>query len=202
MSVTRTLAVSVEQAHVAHCSSHLPLRVSRLNFLIRKITPDGYVSTLAGTTIRSPYEVAGAGCPAPCLDGVPGSQDGPLRSAKFYYPYDIAIADNGTVRAVCVRQAVCCDMLALTCVPGPPPPPPSPSLHQVVIVDGDRIRRLNDDNATVSEIQTVQSRNRVYTIAGGFIEGDHDGIGQEATFNKPRVTAKTTLHNAVTVVLT
>lgn len=111
------------------------------------------MSTLAGTTIRSPHEVAGEGCPAPCLDGVPGSEDGPLREATFYYPYGVAIGPNNTL----------------------------------LVADGDRIRRLTDSNMTLSTIQEVTSQDRVYTIAGQLIEGERDGVGPEASFNKPRV---------------
>jgi len=66
-----------------------------LNFLIRRVFPDGTVDTIAGNTTASPHE--NAGCPPPCLDGIPGSRDGPLRYAQFYHPYDVAIGPNNTV---------------------------------------------------------------------------------------------------------
>lgn len=66
-----------------------------LNFLIRRVFPDGTVDTIAGNTTRSPHE--NAGCPPPCLDGIPGTRDGPLRYAQFYHPYDVAVGPNNTV---------------------------------------------------------------------------------------------------------
>ena len=121
-----------------------------MNFLIRRVETDGRVTTLAGDTEPSSHELEG--CPPPCLDGIPGSKDGPLREAQFYYPYDVAIGPNQTV----------------------------------IVADGDRIRRINMANDTLSEIQGVVSQNRVVTIAGQLIEGEEDGIGPEASFNKPR----------------
>lgn len=48
------------------------------NHAIRKISPDGTVTTIAG-------------------DGVIGLQDGPGEQARFYHPSDVAVAPDGTV---------------------------------------------------------------------------------------------------------
>lgn len=48
------------------------------NHAIRKISPDGLVTTLAG-------------------DGVIGDRDGSDKEARFYYPTDLAVASDGTI---------------------------------------------------------------------------------------------------------
>ena len=53
--------------------------VDTYNHTLRKITPAGVVTTLAGTP------------------GVPGTNNGTGTSAKFYYPYGLAVDTNGTV---------------------------------------------------------------------------------------------------------
>lgn len=49
------------------------------NHVIRKVSPDGIVSTLAGRP------------------GVSGYQDGPASAALFNFPYDVAVGPNGSV---------------------------------------------------------------------------------------------------------
>jgi NHL repeat len=53
--------------------------VDTYNHTLRKITPAGVVTTLAGTP------------------GVPGTNNSTGTSAKFYYPYGLAVDTNGTV---------------------------------------------------------------------------------------------------------
>lgn len=74
--------------------------------------------------------------------------------------------------------------------------------NTLIVADGDRIRRINVNFNETSEIQEVDSRNRVVTIAGQLIEGEEDGIGPEASFNKPRgvfMSADTRIYVADTV---
>jgi hypothetical protein len=58
------------------------------NFTIRKITPDGTVSTIA------------------CLAGIPGSADGNGSDARFYYPHDVATDSAGNVYVLDSYQTV------------------------------------------------------------------------------------------------
>lgn len=58
--------------------------------------------------------------------------------------------------------------------------------NTVIVADGDRIRRINAFRDVPSTVQGVTSVNRVVTMAGTLLEGDEDGIGHEARFNKPR----------------
>lgn len=54
----------------------------------------------------------------------------------------------------------------------------------VVVADGHRIRRVNYDGTT-SQLETIESSNRVVTLAGSNVLGGMDGAGEEATFNSP-----------------
>lgn len=74
-----------------------------LNHLIRFIDPFGNVSVLAGTVVNKSVATPGqppadAGCVFPCLEGVPGFEDGPRLSAKFSFPQAVALGENRTVR--------------------------------------------------------------------------------------------------------
>jgi sugar lactone lactonase YvrE len=63
---------------VATDSSGNILVADRSNNKIRKITPDGNVTTLAG-------------------DGTVGSTDGSRTTASFYYPFGVAVGPDGTI---------------------------------------------------------------------------------------------------------
>ncbi len=91
------------------------------NNAIRRITPDGYVSTLAG-------------------NGEPGYRDGPLREARFNGPIGIAVDSTG----------------------------------RIIVADtyNDRIRAITPDGA-------------VSTIAGSGSPGLLDGPGTDAQFDTP-----------------
>jgi hypothetical protein len=62
------------------------------NHAIRVIEVDGSVTTLSGTRVLLEST---PGCPAPCLRGVPGYDDGQLTSSQFYFPSRIAVALDG-----------------------------------------------------------------------------------------------------------
>ena len=91
------------------------------NHAIRRITPDGIVTTLAG-------------------DGIPGDRDGPAASARFNGPVGVAVDASGTV--------------------------------YVADTYNDRIRTIDPDG-------------RVRTLAGGGEPGFVDGVGPEARFDTP-----------------
>lgn len=61
----------------------------------------------------------------------------------------------------------------------------------LMVVDGDRLRRLTLPPGLTSDIQGIDSENRVVTLAGNLHEGFADGIGQEARFSNPRGVAMT-----------
>jgi hypothetical protein len=70
------------------------------NHLVRYISPNGTVHTLAGNLAVAESDAQGRplpGCEPPCLKGVPGHRDGNLTFAQFYYPSDVAIGLNRTV---------------------------------------------------------------------------------------------------------
>ena len=77
------------------------------NHVIRQVLPCGDVFTLAGTVasqadwlLEFPGAQLNASCAAPCLRGVPGLADGPLRSARFSFPQGVAIGLQSTILVV------------------------------------------------------------------------------------------------------
>eukprot|EP00947_MAST-08B_sp_MAST-8B-sp1_P005607 g5607.t1 len=148
----------------------------KLNHLIRRVSPNGMTTTVAGTTDIAQRGADGKklpGCPPPCLKGVSGHQDGNLTSARFYHPTDVAMGPN----------------------------------HTIVVADSHRVRRITSGSVGpggsdydfpngpglaypggpggfVSTIQTIESLNRVVTLAGQQQPGKEDGIGPEASLNE------------------
>ena len=126
------------------------------NHLISHVATNGTVRTLAGTLVLAETDSNGnalPGCPAPCLKGVKGFADGSLTTARFFFPADVAI-DMGS--------------------------------GTVTVADHNRIRRISLPSwvyagTGISTTQTVQSRNRVVTIAGNTTNGHADGIGQHVS---------------------
>ena len=90
------------------------------NHTIRKITPDGTVSTYAGQA------------------GNPATVDGPAGAARFNYPADVACDNSGDVYV-----------------------------------------------ATQNVIRKIDSTGYVTTVAGSGAPGNNDGIGSASTFNGP-----------------
>jgi hypothetical protein len=62
------------------------------NHAIRVVSTNGTVSTVSGTRVLLEPT---PGCPAPCLRGVPGYDDGQVTAAQFYFPSRVAIALDG-----------------------------------------------------------------------------------------------------------
>jgi sugar lactone lactonase YvrE len=94
----------------------------RFNFMIRKISPDGVVTTLAGNSAIS------------------GDDDGVGSAAKFYNPYDLVVDASGNV----------------------------------YVIDRDN-----------SKIRKVSPSGQVTTVAGS-TPGNADGTGSAAQFSYPR----------------
>ena len=70
------------------------------NYLIRLVSDNGTTWTLAGTVGDGPTDSQGeplAGCPPPCLVGVPGYRDGNLTHAQFKNPVGISHGPNNTL---------------------------------------------------------------------------------------------------------
>jgi streptogramin lyase len=132
------------------------------NYTIRKITPAGVVTTLAGTA------------------GSSGSADGTGSAARFYYPQGVAVdssgnvyvADFGNYKIRKVTPAGVVTTLAGTTGPAG------------VAVDGSGnvyVAARNDDT-----IRKVTPAGVVTTLAGSGFQGSADGTGSAALFNKPQ----------------
>lgn len=61
-----------------------------------------------------------------------------------------------------------------------------PDNGTLLVVEGQRVRRITLDVGSVWTAQGVLSRNRVVTVAGSALEGERDGEGSEALFSEPR----------------
>lgn len=145
------------------------------NALIRKITPEGVVSTYAGT-------------------GVSGSSDGPASSASFYLPLSVAVDGTGnvyvgdtwneTIRKITPDGAV-------TTLAG---------LGTVGYADGagNSARFFNPFGAAVDaagnvfvadggnhRIRKISPSGNVTTFAGSGVRGSANGTGTAAQFNYP-----------------
>ena len=144
------------------------------NSTIRKVTPDGAVTTIAG------------------LAGVPGSDDGTGSDARFNFPTDIAIDNKGnlyvvdlndhTVRKV-TPDAVVTTLAGVPGVAGFRDGPGNQALfnqprgvgtdHSGNVFVADRLNR---------RIRKIDPTGMVTTFAGTGVAGHKDGTGTEATF--------------------
>ncbi|GBG29733.1 Wnt inhibitory factor 1 [Hondaea fermentalgiana] len=68
------------------------------NHLVRRVMPNGDVTTVAGTLRARPAPPPS--CRLPCLEGVPGQADGNTTHAKFFFPSDVAIGPEQTILVV------------------------------------------------------------------------------------------------------
>ena len=160
--------------------------VDRGNHSIRKLTPDGRVSTLAGT-------------------GKPGFADGSGTQAQFNNPVDVAVAPNGSVYVadatnLRVREIHPNGIVSTLAGNGNTYPYTDEQRKSTLIYGGFKdglgseaeFRSLNGitvnskgyiyvtDFHAVREISPV---GQVKTIAGSQEKGDKDGLGSEARFN-------------------
>ena len=162
----RGLAVSGSRLYVADTNNHLIRRVYTRDgpgFL------KGETSTYVGQVADYPIDyVAGnpqaleaelPGCVPPCQEGKQGYRDATLRTSQLNYPYDVAIAEAGD-------NGVGDD--------------------NIVFVDGDRVRMAISSTSSPVSWLGVQSNDRVVTLAGSTDDGDSDGVGISARFDKPR----------------
>ena len=62
------------------------------NHAVRVVSLNGTVGTVSGTRVLLEPT---PGCPAPCLRGIPGYDDGQVTAAQFYFPSRVAIALDG-----------------------------------------------------------------------------------------------------------
>ncbi len=131
------------------------------NFVIRKITPDGTVSTFAGVM------------------GSSGNVNGALLSSKFANPTGLAFAPDGTLvvadGSANLRRI---DLVAKTvsAIPGS-----VPSAMMVAMDSNGAIYASCSDN----RIRKVDTANVVSIFAGSGSAGSTDGVGTAAKFNFP-----------------
>jgi|GEM_PF-1889270 len=131
------------------------------NYVIRKVTPDGTVSTFAGKVATS------------------GNVNGALLTARFVNPTGLAFAPDGTlVVADGPGNLRRIDLIAgtVSAIPG------SLSSPQMVAVapDGTIFASCSDNR-----IRKVDTANVLSTFAGSGFAGFADGVGTAAKFNFP-----------------
>jgi ABC-type branched-subunit amino acid transport system substrate-binding protein len=142
---------------------------------IRRITPDGMVSTLAGT-------------------GSPGYADGPIATAQFYRPTGLAVhasgnvyvADGGNHRIRLIRPDGTVTTLAGTGEPGYRDGPAGEAQFNEpfdVAVSSTGVLYVAD--AGNDRIRAVSPDGLVTTLAGSGQRGFKDGPATEAEFNAP-----------------
>lgn len=95
--------------------------------------------------------------PLRCLVGLQGIRDGIANEARFTHPYSVAVGPVGKT-----------------------------GFPTLVVADQDRIRVISGiRNTSMPNLASTDAR--VVTLAGGNVDGDVDGAGDVATFDKPRV---------------
>ncbi|MEW6325482.1 MAG: NHL repeat-containing protein [Nitrospirota bacterium] len=145
------------------------------NRQIRKIAPDGTVTTVAGS-------------------GQPGSRDGPARAAQFGYPTGLAVDDRGTIyvadrgahkiRKITPEGQV--STLAGNGLPGyTDGMGPAAQFHDPMTVVVDPAGRLFVADSGTHTIRAISPAGRVSTLAGSAKPGFADGAGAAAQFNWP-----------------
>lgn len=146
------------------------------NHLIRKITPNGTVSTVAGTT--------------------QGDVNGTTATAKIYQPNDVAIdaagnlyiADSGNHKIKKITTGGVVSTLAGADYGGTAKNGPAASAifqgpSALAIDGGGNIYVADMSN---SQIRKISTDGMVTTVAGTTSPGDADGIGADARFSGPK----------------
>lgn len=158
------------------------------NHTIRKMAPDGVVTTIAGKV------------------AVPGSKDGPARQARFNYPAGIAvdtseniyIADsvNFTIRKI-TADGLVITLAGLAGAPGSADGYGSDArffFPSAVAVDqAGSIYVADTSNQTIRKISATGQVTTLAGLAGH--RGSTDGVGAEARFNEPAGVAADTNGN-------
>ncbi len=155
------------------------------NHKIRKITPTGMVSTLAGS-------------------GEQGSDDGSGSSARFYYPTGVAVDASGNVyvadsynrkiRKITPMGTV--STLAGSGISGSADGSGGSASfwtpNGVAVDDSGNVYVADTNN---NKIRKISPAGMVSTLAGSGTLGSDDGIGSSASFNKPNGVAVDTSGN-------
>ncbi len=147
------------------------------NHAIRKLTPNGVVTTLAGM-------------------GVPGAADGPARTAQFYYPESVAVdgagnvlvADsaNYTIRKITPAGVVTTLAGAagkIGAVDGPASTARFNFLEGVAVDGTGNVYVVDQNNYTIRKISPAGVVTTLAGLAGS--AGYADGKGSLARFSKP-----------------
>lgn len=147
------------------------------NDLIRKISPEGAVSTLAGSA------------------GVTGNTDGPGSTALFYYPAGIAVDSSGNVYVAdegnnMVRKITPEGMVTTLAGSGSfgyaDGKGTSASFYDPISVAVDSFGNVYVADSGNHLIRQITSDGMVSILAGSAgVSGSTDGTGTAATFNKP-----------------
>ncbi|GGP27892.1 NHL repeat-containing protein [Silvimonas amylolytica] len=146
------------------------------NYVIRKIAPDGTVSTLAG------------------YPGTQGSSDGQGAGASFNLPGGIAVDSNGVVYVADTENHEIRKVLAdgtVSTLAGSTAPGAADgtgaaaSFNEPAAVAVDQNGNVFVADASNNEIRKITPAGTVSTIAGSTTAGSADGTGSAAAFNSP-----------------
>jgi sugar lactone lactonase YvrE len=145
------------------------------NRRIRKVTPDGAVTTVAGS-------------------GQPGDRDGPAMTAQFLYPTGIAVDGAGVLyvadRGGHAIRKITPPGLVTTLAGGGRPGytdgmGTAAQFHDPMTIVADPSGRLFVADSGSHAIRTISPDGHVRTIAGSPQAGAADGAGEAAHFNWP-----------------
>lgn len=150
------------------------------NHRIRKITPDGIVTTVAG-------------------DGQPGFRNGPADQARFDYPADVLWQSDGSLLVAdswnhCLRQ-ILPDGRVISFTGYQTPGLQDGHRHKARFYLPSGLSRGPDGMIYIADswnhrIRALQPNGQVFTLAGqgrwlNWQAGDRDGPGSQALFNQP-----------------
>lgn len=159
------------------------------NHSIRKITPGGVVTTLAGSGLRRETG-------APQFYGLAGSADGPADLARFWYPHGIAIDSSGTLYIAdtinrTIRKispaGVVSTLAGMAGVEGSADGIGSAARFQsplgIGLDSGGNVYVADSGNQTIRKITPAGIVSTIAGLAGA--GGNADGIGTAARFLNP-----------------
>jgi len=140
------------------------------NNLIRKISPDGVVTTLAGS-------------------GVVGSADGKGTAASFFYPVAITADKNGNVYVADTHNSlirkISPDGTVTTLAGRPEAKNKRPIFDNPMAITTDAAGNVFIADWINDQIRKISPRGEVTTVAGSGAPGAKDGKGLAATFYLP-----------------